>query len=282
MQRLKILHRTQYNFTGIVNLGPHRLLLRPREGHELRIEYSKLDIKPAASVHWMRDEYNNSVALATFTEPTQILEIASEVIVQQYDEKPLDFLVADNAVHYPFTYDLDSVTVLQPYLTLQDRSDQFMLRQWTQKYWLPGEAIQTYSLLMRLCEAIHRNFKYQVREQPGVQTVGETLTRGMGSCRDFANLLMEAARMLGLAARFASGYLNTPTLETTASTHAWTEIYIPGVGWKGFDPTIGELVGSKHIAVAASRLPDTVSPVSGSFFGPMGADLYVGVWVTPL
>lgn len=282
MQRLRILHRTQYNFTGIVNLGPHRLLLRPREGHELRVEYSKLDIKPAATVHWMRDEYNNSVALATFTDSTQVLEIASEIIVQQYDETPLDFVVADNAVHYPFTYDTDAIAVLQPYLTLQSQTQQFTLQQWLQQYWSSGEVIQTYSLLMRLCEAIHRNFTYQVREQPGVQAAGETLARGVGSCRDFANLLMEAARMLGLAARFVSGYLNTPVLDAAGSTHAWTEIYIPGVGWKGFDPTIGEIVGSKHIAVAASRLPDAVSPVSGSFFGPLGADLFVGVWVTAL
>ncbi|MES1196045.1 MAG: transglutaminase family protein [Steroidobacter sp.] len=282
MQRLRILHRTQYNFTGIVNLGPHRLLLRPREGHELRIEYSQLNIKPTAVVHWMRDEYNNSVALATFTESTQMLEIASEVIVQQYDEMPLDFVVANNAVHYPFTYDMDAVAVLQPYLTLQTQTHQFMLRQWLQQYWSAGENIQTYTLLMRLCEAIHRNFKDQAREQPGVQTAGETLARGMGSCRDFANLLMEAVRMLGLAARFVSGYLNTPVQETAGSTHAWTEIYIPGVGWKGFDPTLGEIVGGKHIAVAASRLPDAVSPVTGSFFGPVGADLFVGVEVTTL
>jgi len=241
-----------------------------------------LDITPVATVHWMRDEYNNSVAVASFTESTQVLEIASEVIVQQYDETPLDFLVADYAVHYPFTYELDAIAVLQPYLLLQNQTDQFMLRRWLQQYWLPGEPIQTYSLLMRLCEAIHRNLSYQVREQPGVQTVAETLNGGVGSCRDFANLLMEAARMLGLAARFVSGYLNTPLQDTAGSTHAWTEVYIPGVGWKGFDPTSGEIVGSKHIAVAASRLPEAVSPVTGSFFGPMGADLFVGVWVTPL
>lgn len=282
MQRLGILHRTQYNFTGLVNLGPHRLLLRPRESHELRVEYSRVDIKPAATVRWMRDEYSNSVAVASFTESTRILEIASEVIVQQYDEMPLDFLVADNAVTYPFTYDMDAMAVLQPYFTLQPQTDQSMLRQWLQKYWRPGEVIQTYSLLMRLCEAIHRNFTYQVREQPGVQTVSDTLVRGVGSCRDFANLFMESARTLGFAARFVSGYLNTPPQETTGSTHAWSEIYIPGAGWKGFDPTLGEIVGSKHIAVAASRLPDAVSPVVGSFFGPMGADLFVGVWVTPL
>jgi len=282
MQRLKIQHRTQYNFTGIVNLGPHRLLLRPREGHKLRIEDSHLIINPAATVHWMRDEYDNSVALATFSAATQTLEITSEVIVQQYDEMPLDFVVANNAVQYPFSYDMDVIVVLQPYLTLQIQTHQSLLRHWLREYWLPGERIQTYSLLMRYCEVIHRNFKYQVREQPGVQTVAETLTRRMGSCRDFANLLMEGARMLGLAARFVSGYLNTPVLDSAGSTHAWTEVFIPGAGWKGFDPTIGELVGSKHIAVAVSRAPEAVSPVTGSFFGPLGADLFVGVWVTPL
>ena len=281
MQRLRILHRTQYDFTGTVTLGPHRLLLRPREGHELRVERSRLDITPAAAMHWLRDEYDNSVAVATFSAPAQRLEIVSEVIVQHYDEAPLDFIVADSAVNYPFSYELDSVMVLQSYLTLQIRTDQSMLREWLHKYWMPEETIQTYGLIMRLCQAIHRDFTYQVREQPGVQTARETLERGIGSCRDFANLLMEAARTLGLAARFVSGYLNTLIPDGAGSTHAWAEIYIPGVGWKGFDPTLGEIAGSKHIAVATSRLPDTVSPVTGSFFGPPGAVLFVGVWVTP-
>jgi transglutaminase-like putative cysteine protease len=281
MRRLKILHRTYYNFRGAVQLEPHRLLLRPREGPGLHIELSKLDISPAAQIRWIRDAYDNSVAIASFASPTTQLAIVSECIVQQFDEAPLDFLVEDFAVNYPFTYDADSAEVLRPYLDSPPQGDQTALGAWVRRYWQPGELVQTYGLLARLCSAINQSMIYQMREQPGVQSASETLTRGVGSCRDFANLFMEAARSLGLAARFVSGYLNAPLADgRSGSTHAWAEVYLPGAGWKGFDPTSGEIAGSQHIAVAVARLPEVVSPVTGAFFGPAGADLSVGVWVS--
>jgi transglutaminase-like putative cysteine protease len=281
MRRLKILHRTYYNFQAEVQLQPHRLLLRPREGHGMHIESSHLDISPAATIRWLRDAYDNSVAVATFTSPTRQLAIISECIVQQFDETPLDFLVEDFAVNHPFSYDGDSALVLQPYLDAQPRDHQSALAQWVLRYWQPGEVVETYGLLARLCAAISQSMTYQMRELPGVQSATETLTRGVGSCRDFATLFMEAARYLGLAARFVSGYLNAPVADgRSGSTHAWAEVYLPGAGWKGFDPTSGEIAGSKHIAVAVARLPDVVSPVTGAFFGPAGADLSVGVWVS--
>jgi transglutaminase-like putative cysteine protease len=283
MRRLQILHRTYYNFRGLVQLQPHRLLLRPREGPGLHIESSKLDIAPAAQLRWVRDAYDNSVAVATFGSPTSHLAIVSEFVVQQFDETPLDFLVADFAVNYPFTYDADSAEILRPYLRSLPQGEQAGVKAWVQRYWQPGEPVQTYGLLARLCAGINQSLTYQVREQPGVQSAVETLTRGIGSCRDFANLFMEAAHFLGLAARFVSGYLNSPFEDgRSGSTHAWAEVYLPGAGWKGFDPTSGEIAGSRHIAVAVARLPDVVSPVTGAFLGPPGADLSVGVWVSDL
>ncbi|MGR8978745.1 MAG: transglutaminase-like domain-containing protein [Gammaproteobacteria bacterium] len=129
---------------------------------------------------------------------------------------------------------------------------------WLKNLWHNGERIQTYVLLQQLCVNIHQTLKYQLREEPGVQDATETLSLGIGSCRDYATLFMEAARCLGLASRFVSGYLNSPpsTLNFGA-THAWTEVYLPGAGWKGFDPTIGEIVGTDHIAVAVGRLPES-------------------------
>jgi transglutaminase-like putative cysteine protease len=283
MRRLKILHRTYYNFRGSVQLQPHRLLLRPREGPGLHIESSKLNIAPTAQIRWHRDAYDNSVAMASFTAPTAQLAIVSECIVQQFDETPLDFLVEDSAVNYPFIYDAASADVLRPYLRSPPQGDQAALWSWLQQYWHPGEPVQTYGLLARLCVGIHQSLVYQMREQPGVQSASQTLSRGVGSCRDFANLYMEAARSLGLAARFVSGYLNAPFEDgSSGSTHAWAEIYLPGAGWKGFDPTVGEIAGSRHIAVAVAHLPEVVSPVTGAFFGPSGADLAVGVWVSEL
>jgi transglutaminase-like putative cysteine protease len=254
MHRLKILHRTYYNFHGPVQLQPHRLLLRPREGPALRLESAQLDITPAAQLRWHRDAYDNSVAIATFSAPTARLAIVSECVVQQFDETPLDFLVADFAVNYPFTYDADSAHVLLPYLRNPTAADLTEVGAWVHRHWHPGEPVQTYGLLDRLCTVISQSFTYQIREEPGVQTAIETLTRGIGSCRDFANLFMQAAQFLGLAARFVSGYLNSPFVDgRSGSTHAWAEVYLPGAGWKGFDPTSGEIAGSRSPVLSLGR-----------------------------
>ena len=283
MQRYKILHRTYYNFPAAVQLGPHVLRLRPREGHELHIESAALEITPPATLRWHRDVEDNSVAIATFDTPTRQLVIESEVIIQQFNESPLDFLVADYAIDYPFAYSPEDRVVLSPYMNGADHAASDPLAAWIANFWQPDEPIQTYALLQRLSTHIHQTLTYQIREKPGVQTAADTLSRGTGSCRDFANLFMEASRRLGLAARFVSGYLYAePSAVNYGSTHAWAEVFLPGAGWKGFDPTIGKIVGTDHIAVAVARLPESVPPVAGSFAGPPGASLDVGVWVTEL
>jgi len=283
MQRYKILHRTYYNFSGPVRLEPHALRLRPREGYELHIESATLKITPPASLRWHRDAEDNSVAIATFDTPASQLVIESEIIIQQYNEAPLDFLVAEYATDYPFAYRPDDKVILSPYLNGADHISSAPLAAWVANLWQPGAAIQTYTLLQRLSSHIQQTLTYQLREEPGVQTATDTLTRGTGSCRDFANLFMQAARHLGLAARFVSGYLHAePSSANYGSTHAWAEVFLPGAGWKGFDPTIGKIVGADHFAVAVARLPESVPPIAGSFLGPPGASLDVGVWVTAL
>ncbi|MGB3917618.1 transglutaminase family protein [Thiothrix litoralis] len=282
MQRYKILHRTYYNFAAYVNLQTHHLRLRPREGHELRIESSTLNITPPATLRWHRDVEDNSVAIASFTTPTRQLVIESEVIIQQFNETPLDFLVADYATHYPFAYEAEDRVVLDPYIQMGHPLDP-MLTAWVARVWKPGEAIQTYALLQRLAAYINQTLTYQTREEPGVQLDTETLSNGTGSCRDFAYLFMAAVRSLGLAARFVSGYLHTPPSAVDyGATHAWAEVFLPGAGWIGFDPTIGDLVGTDHIAIAVARMPESVPPVAGAYIGPPGATLDVGVWVTEM
>lgn len=283
MQRYKILHRTFYNFSAAVQLNPHTLLLRPREGHELRIESSRLDITPAATLRWYRDVEDNSVAIASFDAPTRQLLIESEVVVQQYDRSPLDFLVADYAIHYPFTYATEDKPLLTPYMGLATGQSKDKLDQWLATLYRHDERLETYTLLRRISAHIHSSLAYQRREEPGVQSGDQTLSCGSGSCRDFAHLFVEAARRLGLAARFVSGYLHGP-LSTAdfGATHAWAEVYLPGAGWKGFDPTLDEMAGTSHIAVAVARAPDSVPPIAGSFFGPPSASLDVGVWVSEL
>ena len=283
MQRYKILHRTYYNFSAAVRLEPHALRLRPREGHEMRIESSTLKVTPPCTLRWHRDVEDNSVAIATFDLPASQLLIESEVIIQQFNQAPLDFLVADYATDYPFAYRPEDRDVLSPYMNVPEHAASDRLAEWIADLWQPGERIQTYALLQRLSDHIQQALSYKLREEPGVQTVAETLSRGSGSCRDFAYLFMETARRLGLATRFVSGYLHAPPSTVNfGATHAWAEVFLPGAGWKGFDPTTGEIVGTDHIAVAVSRLPESVPPVAGSFVGPPGANLDVGVWVTEL
>jgi transglutaminase-like putative cysteine protease len=281
MKRYKIIHRTYYNYTNTVTLGAHELLLRPREGHDLRIESFELKITPSAKVYWHRDVEGNSVAVANFTRPAQQLTVESEVIIQQYNESPLDFIVADYAINYPFSYDEADQFLLSPYRVLPDQETRELLNNWIFNVWKSHDQIQTYTLLQRLTETIYNTLVYKVREEPGVQSAKETLSLGSGSCRDFALLFMEAVKCLGLASRFVSGYLYAPLMSSqVGSTHAWAEVYLPGGGWKGFDPTIGDIVGTDHIPVAVSRLAEAVPPISGSYAGSAESQLDVGVWVS--
>ncbi len=281
MQRYHIIHRTYYNYSSNVTLGNHHLLLRPRENHELRIESFVLKTSPKAQIWWHRDIEDNSVAIANFTEPTQQLFIESQVVIQQYNEFPLDFVVANYAINYPFTYLAEDNFLLSPYMVLPKKETQTLLNNWIFNVWKSDEKIQTYTLLQRLANHIYRTLSYTVREESGVQTAQETLNLGSGSCRDFALLFMEAVKCLGLASRFVSGYLYAPLMSSqVGSTHAWAEVYLPGGGWKGFDPTIGDIVGKDHIPVAVSRLAESVPPIAGSFRGVADSTLDVGVWVT--
>ena len=266
MRRLQIKHVTTYQYAETVTLLPHKLLLRPREGHEIRIESAELIISPAHHLQWQRDVYDNAVAQATFTEQGSQLSIDSRVLIQHYDDQPLNFLVADYAVLFPFQYNSAECADLGPYLSAIFEQDRLLLSTWMHQFWQSGQVVETYLLLEWINKAIATGFTYKQREEPGVQGSAITLTRRAGSCRDFATLFIEACRSLGLAARFVSGYLYSPTLPRgQGATHAWSEVYLPGAGWKGFDSTSGEVVGNHHIAVAVSRHPESVPPVSGSF-----------------
>lgn len=268
MHRYQIVHRTTYLYSEPVLLGSHALRLRPREGHDLRIESSRITIQPQAFLRWHRDVEGNSVAIADFSTSSQQLLIESTLIIQQYDQQPLDFLVEDYAVNYPFAYAPDDCPLLQPYrISACDQPEEALVR-WMATVWAPGESIESYTLLQRFNSAIHFLISYQQREEPGVQTATETLSKRSGSCRDLAFLFMESVKQLGFAARFVSGYsYTTLTSSNSGSTHAWAEVFLPGAGWKGFDPTRGDIVGENYIPVAVSRLPHSIPPIAGSFHG---------------
>ena len=266
MQRLRIKHLTEYIFPSQVTLNQHSLLLRPREGHDVRIESSKLEITPTYNIKWQRDVFDNSLAIVNFLENSQKLSIESEVVIQHYEQAPFDFMLESYASHYPFTYALDEQADLAIFQKLTFYNDQAVVNEWLLQQNLYG--MQTFNMLMHLSQAISQNFRYQIREEAGVQPPSQTLFQKSGSCRDYATLFIEACRCLGLASRFVSGYLHAPATEAgNATTHAWAEVYLPGTGWKGFDPTSGEVTGNRHIAVAVARNPEAVPPVSGSFTG---------------
>ena len=267
MQRLRIYHSTEYLFSQTVTLNCHRLLLRPREGHDVRIESSKLAISPRYTIKWYRDVFDNSLALVHFTQQANRLCIVSDVVIQHFEEPSLD-ITADNQTRInPLNYETDELIDLTAYQQPIFTQDQPGLRAWLHEIGLTD--LNTLSLLPTLTHAIKSKCQYKAREEAGVQSPLQTLNLASGSCRDYATLFIEACRCLGLASRFVSGYLHAPATEVgNASTHAWAEVYFPGIGWQGFDPTVGKMTGNSHIAVAVTRNPEAVPPVSGSYIGP--------------
>jgi transglutaminase-like putative cysteine protease len=270
MKRIRILHRTEYHYREPVTFGPHRALMRPREGHDVHIESGRLEIEPKASVRWLRDLYDNSVAILTFAEPARTLRVSSEVDVDLFQDAPVACSIAPDARTFPFHYDTHEQLGLTPYRLPSYPDDGPTLQFWLRTLYQPGEVVDTYELLNRLNSHIFTSLQYTRREDPGCQSPRRTIELGGGSCRDYAVLMMEAARYWGFGARFVSGYIQMGEGQHGA-THAWTEIYIPGVGWQGFDPTNHKRAGNEHISVAVSPAHADASPFSGYWEGPSGA-----------
>ena len=269
MKRIEIEHITRYRYAQPVTFLAHKLHVRPREGHDLRIESSSLKIAPAYDIEWQRDVFGNSVATVQFREPAAELLIASQVVVEHYAEGIVPLALSEKARHYPFHYDPMEQIDLMPYQISIFPQDYSTVGEWLADVWRPGELVETVALLEQINRKIVDSFAYVVRTAPGVQSPKSTLKRGKGSCRDLATFFIEACRYCGLASRFVSGYLvSEAAVQDQATTHAWAEVYLPGVGWRGFDSTSGVLVGGAHIAVAVHRHPEAIPPVSGSFIGP--------------
>lgn len=272
MKRIRIQHQTTYTYPSSVTLLPHKLMIRPRAGYDIQLDQSELTIRPAHTIKWHRDIYGNSVAIVDFLESTTELSISSDQIISHYESEPLNFLVDEKAVMFPFFFNPSERVDLIPFQTLSFPGDSAIVRDWLQPFWQPGQSIETYGLLDNINQEIVKNFTYKMREEPGVQRPAETLSSRQGSCRDFATLFIEACRYFGLPARFVSGYLHCPeTVQGHGSTHAWSEVYLPGAGWKGFDNTSGIVVGEDHIAVAVTRHPEDAPPIAGSFTGEINS-----------
>lgn len=271
--RSRVLHRTYYNYSNPVLLGPHTMRLRPREGHDLRILSSQLQLQPCGHLRWYRDALDNCVCVATFDVPTQQLSITSDVTVEHYPGGP--GTTAWTADRLPAGDSADELAILAPYRKASGDTGSVAT------ILPPPSGLPTMQRLAELGDRIRTGLRYTVRMEAGVQAPDRTLALGTGSCRDLAALFIEAARHLGVPARFVSGYLRTEgSGPDHGATHAWAEAYVAGHGWTGFDPTAIGAVGPDHIAVSVAREPGTVPPVSGSFTGAAQASLDVGVWVT--
>jgi transglutaminase-like putative cysteine protease len=254
--------------------SPHRVRLRPREGHDVKIEESQLIISPAHRIQWLRDVHGNSVAMVHLLEAASELTISSDLTLQHFESNPFDFYLEPEAVRYPFLYDPETFLAVASLAQPAYPEDDFRLRIWLGQFLQPGQSIDTLDLLQKLNASISRQFRYEMRFEEGVQSPGETLAKGSGTCRDYATFFIEACRCLGLAARFVSGYILGGTAPgSDGSTHAWAEVYLPGGGWKGFDPTLATLTTSQHVSVAVARVPEGASPISGSYLGPPSAFL---------
>jgi transglutaminase-like putative cysteine protease len=270
MKRIRITHKTEYHYNQPVHFGQHRALMRPREGHDVRIESGRVEIEPKATVRWLRDINANSVAILTFEEPAKTLRVLSEVDVNLYDDGTSDCLIDPSARSYPFQYSPNEHAELIPYRMPSYPHEGPALQQWLSEIYRPGQLIDTFDLLYRLNTRIFESLKYIRREDPGVQLPHETLALGGGSCRDYAVLMMEAARHWGFGAQFVTGYIQMGEGQHGA-THAWTEIYVPGAGWRGYDPTNNKRAGAEHVSVAVACCHELASPLSGSWSGPADA-----------
>jgi transglutaminase-like putative cysteine protease len=281
---LNVQHTTIYRYRRPVQLGEHRLMLRPRDSHDLRLIETSLDCSPSAAIRWSYDVFGNSIAIASFAEPATELRIVSHLRLETFAQKRPAFQITPEAETYPFIYSADDRIDLGRLLDRQYTDPGDRVGKWARGF-VRSKPTGTLALLADLNNGVAAWISYQSRETEGTQTPIETLNRGWGSCRDFAVLFVEAARCLGFGARVVSGYLYNPsTVERGAgSTHAWADVYVPGSGWIAYDPTNGTIDSSNLIRVAVTRDISQAIPLSGNFFG--ASDSYLGmtvdVMVTP-
>ena len=283
MKRIGIKHRTGYHYHEPVSFGGHRVMLRPLEGHDVHIDSIRLEIEPQASVRWVRDIYGNSIAIITFGAEARKLSVASEVVVDLYHDDSPDGLIDPEARAYPFQYASNEQMELLLYRVPSYPHDGPALKNWLRDLYVPSQLIDTAELLTHLNTRIFQTLKYENREEAGVRLPCQTLALGSGSCRDFAVLMMEAARHWGFGARFVTGYIQRAEGQHGA-THAWTEISLPGAGWRGYDPTNNKAAGTEHVSVAVSSEQEKAMPLSGSWAGPSNAfdRMEVSAQVVPL
>lgn len=271
--RVALRHNTYYDFDRPISLSPHTIRLRPAPHSRTPIHSYSLKIHPEDHfINWQQDAFGNYLARIVFPEKTKRFSVEVEVIADMTVINPFDFFVEDYAEFYPFEYEPQTLKELAPYLEKLDCGDIF--NAWVAKH-RPKEKQRINDCLVALNQALQAEIEYAIRLEPGVQTPEETLSLAKGSCRDSAWVLVQVLRHLGMAARFASGYLVQlrPDMESLdgpsgaaedfTDLHAWCEVYLPGAGWVGLDPTSGLLASEGHIPLACTPDPVSAAPING-------------------
>jgi uncharacterized protein (DUF2126 family)/transglutaminase-like putative cysteine protease len=274
-------HRTSYTFDRLVEVYPHVVRLRPAPHSRTPIEAYSLQVEPADHfINWQQDAFGNFLARLVFPTRSRSLTITVGLIADMKVINPFDFFIEDWAEHIPFAYPKALAEDLKPYLRPIDEGEEGsgpgdLTAAWVKNFSVaPGT--RTIDFLVALNRAVNGDVGYSVRMEPGVQTPDLTLRTGIGSCRDSAWLLVSILRQLGYAARFVSGYLVQLTSDVEAldgpsgpaadftDLHAWAEVYVPGAGWIGLDPTSGLFAGEGHIPLSATPHPESAAPITGA------------------
>jgi len=270
----EVIHRTTYSYANPVTFGQHRAMLRPRDSHDLRLLEATLTLSPPGTVRWQHDVFSNSVCFIDFNQAGTELYLKSRLVMEHFDGGELPARPLGQAIEtYPFTYPVELVADLGSTHQRHYPDDGHILA-WAQRFAAPGT--DSLALLTAMTQAIRQEFTYNARYEEGTQAPSQTLATQSGTCRDFALFMMEAARALGFAARFVTGYLYDPAVDSpgglrgAGATHAWVQIFLPLSGWVEFDPTNGLVGGSNLIRVAVARDPAQAIPLSGSFQGLPG------------
>ncbi|MCS6853195.1 MAG: transglutaminase family protein [Elioraea sp.] len=295
MPRVTILHRTTDRYGRPIRFGDHRPMVRPRDSHDLRLISATLAAAAPARLRWKDGVFGTSIAIASFAEESEILGFVSTIEVGHYPAAPLDVasLIEPYAETHPFAYAAEETDDLAPDLRRHDSDPNRTVDLWAKSFRRAEGPTRTADLLVAITRAIRADFR--LRGTGGGRNAARSgdARETQGACRDFALLMMEACRSLGLAARFVSGYLyddrpigSENPMVGGGATHAWCEVYLPGAGWVEFEPTNGLLAGRNLIRVAVTRTPEQAAPISGTFFGEAadfrGLEVAVDVTVAAL
>ena len=273
--KVALQHRTEYRYDRPVTLLPHVVRLRPAPHTRTKVLSYSLKIEPASNfLNWQQDPYSNHLARLVFPKPSRVFSVTVDLLAEMVPFNPFDFFCEGYAEKFPFVYEASLARELAPYL---EKLPVGPLLAPIIKALQPLEPLRSVDFLVELNQAVYRRLKYIIRHEPGVQAPEETLQKGLGSCRDYAWLLVQLCRHLGLAARFVSGYsiqlvadekpIDGPVgvLDDVCDLHAWAEVYLPGAGWIGLDATSGLLTGEGHIPLACTADPQSAAAVTGGF-----------------